>query len=462
MIPLTLHEIALAVGGTVHGAPAPGPTVTGPVVIDARDVTPGALFVAVAGERGDGHDLAARAYAFGACAVLGTRAVEGPCVVVDEVVSALTDLAMFVRDMLDLVVIGVTGSVGKTTTKDLLAQILEREAPTVATAGSDGNEIGLPLTILRADRWTRYLVLEMGAARQGDITHLAWVARPQFGLVLNIGPAHLLTLGGIIGVARAKAELVRALPPAGEGGLAFLNADDAAVASMAGATSAGVVSYGRDAEASVRAGGVTVDGEGRASFILHTPSGAAAVRLGLPGEHQVGNALAAASVADVLGVTTRRIAARLSAAAPRSPNRFQLVERADGITVIDDACHANPVSMRAALRTLATMSAGRRTIAVLGEMTGQAGDAARHHAAVGRLAAELGVAILVVVGTGEGPDALSEAARRAGVATHALPRRREAVALLRSLLRPADVVLVKASGEIGLSAVATALWNPRS
>ncbi|WP_242909454.1 UDP-N-acetylmuramoyl-tripeptide--D-alanyl-D-alanine ligase [Actinomadura terrae] len=461
MIPLTLHEIALAVGGTVHGAPAPGPTVTGPVVADPRDATAGALFVALAGRRGDGHDLAERAYAFGACAVLGTRAVDGPCVVVDEVVSALTDLAMFVRDMLDLVVIGVTGSVGKTTTKDLLAQILEREAPTVASTGSRDDEVGLPLTVLRADRWTRYLVLEMGAARPGDITHLAWVARPQFGLVLNVGPAHLLTLGGIVGVARAKTELVRALPPAGEGGLAFLNADDAAVASMEGATSAGVVTYGTDAGAAVRAVGVTVDGAGHASFILHTPSGAAVVRLGLPGEHQVGNALAAASVADVLGVTTRRIAARLSSAAPRSPNRFQLVERDDGVTVIDDACHANPVSMRAALRTLATMSAGRRTIAVLGEMTGQAGETAREHAAVGRLAAELGVAILVVVGSGEGPEALSEAARRAGVVTHALPRRRDVVHLLRVLLRPSDLVLVKASDEVGLSAVATALRDPR-
>nr|WP_316043336.1 Mur ligase family protein [Actinomadura sp. CNU-125] len=232
MIPLTLDEIAHVTGGTPHGggtAHGGGPAVTGPVVTDSREVAAGALFVAIAGERSDGHDFAATAYAGGAVAVLGSRPVDGPCVVVDDVVGALTELAAYVRGEVDPLVIGLTGSVGKTTTKDLLAQILEREGPTVATARSYNNEIGLPLTVLRADRETRYLVLEMGAGNPGDITHLARVARPHFGLVLNVGPAHVLTLGGLEGVAKAKSELVRALPPAADGGVALLNADDGAL-----------------------------------------------------------------------------------------------------------------------------------------------------------------------------------------------------------------------------------------
>jgi UDP-N-acetylmuramoyl-tripeptide--D-alanyl-D-alanine ligase len=458
MISLTLEQIAQAVGGTVHGTATPGPTVTGPVVIDSREVTGGALFVAIVGERSDGHHFAGRAYAAGASAVLGSRSVDGPCVVVDDVVSALTELAKLVRSKLDPFVIGLTGSVGKTTTKDLLAQILEREGPTVSTARSYNNEIGLPLTILRADENTRYLVLEMGAGNPGDITHLARIARPQLGLVLNVGPAHMLTLRGIEGVANAKAELVQALPPASRGGFAVLNADDEAVAAMARKTLAQVMFYGKGA--TVEARDVTLDAAGRPSFTLHTPAAAAPVRLPLPGEHQVANALAAASVAGVLGVATDRIAEALSSAVPRSPNRFQMTERPDGVTVIDDAYNANPVSMQAALRTLAMMAAGRRTIAVLGEMTGQAEGTARQHATIGTLTGELGIATVVVVGTGEGPDSLAAAARAADVSVHAVPDRQAAIDLLQESLRPADLLLVKASSELGLSAVAAALNSP--
>jgi UDP-N-acetylmuramoyl-tripeptide--D-alanyl-D-alanine ligase len=460
MIPLTLEEIAQVVGGTVRGTAGPGPTVTGPAVIDSREVTTGALFAAIVGARSDGHDFADAAYAAGASAVLGSRTVDGPCVVVDDVVAALTELAVLVRSRLDPLVIGLTGSVGKTTTKDLLAQILEREGPTVATARSYNNEIGLPLTVLRADGETRYLILEMGAGNPGDITHLARVARPQLGLVLNVGPAHMMTLGGIDGVTKAKAELVRALPPAVKGGFALLNADDERVTAMARETLAQVMFYGTGEDATVRALDVKLDAEGHASFTLHTPSAEAPVRMRLPGEHQVANALAAATVAGVIGVATDRIADALSSAAPRSPNRFHLTERPDGVTIIDDAYNANPVSMGAALRTLATMAAGRRTIAVLGEMTGQAEGTAPRHAAIGTLAGELGIGLLVVVGTDEGPDALAAAAREAGVSVHAVPDREVAIDLLRESLRPSDIVLVKASSEVGLSSVATAITDP--
>jgi UDP-N-acetylmuramoyl-tripeptide--D-alanyl-D-alanine ligase len=457
MIPLTLEEIARAVDGTAHGTAGPGLTVTGSVVIDSREVTAGALFAAIAGARSDGHDFAPAAQAAGAVAVLGSRPVDGPCVVADDVVMALTKLAGLVRDRLSPVVIGLTGSVGKTTTKDLLAQILEREAPTVATSRSFNNEIGLPLTILRADRQTRYLVLEMGAAKPGDITHLVRVGRPQIGMVLNVGPAHVLTMGGIDGVAKTKAEMVRDLPTAAGGGFALLNADDERVAAMARQTQATVTFYGTGQDAAVRAKNVTLDASGCASFTLHTLTERARVRLRLPGEHQVANALAAACAASAVGVPAMRIAAALSSAVPRSPGRFEIRERPDGVTVIDDAYNANPASTRAAIRTLATMAAGRRTVAVLGEMMHQAEGTIHHHEAIGALAGALGIDVLVAVGKGEGPDAMVAAAREAGVSVYAVPDGDAAIDLLQESLRPRDVVLVKASSMVGLSAVATAL-----
>ena len=462
MIPLTIEEIARTVGGTVPGTADPGLTVTGPVVIDSREVTAGALFTAIVGERSDGHDFAPAVYAAGASAVLCSRPVDGPCVVTGDVVAALTRLAELVRGRLSPVVIGLTGSVGKTTTKDLIAQILEREGPTVATARSFNNEIGLPLTVLAADQETRYLVLEMGAAQQGDITHLVRVARPRIGLVLNVGPAHILTLGGIEGVAKAKSEMVRDLPAAAQGGFALLNADDERVAAMARQTPATVMDYGTGPDAAVRAQDVTLDAAGRPSFTLRTPAAAAPVTMRLPGEHQVANALAAACAATAVGVTADRIAAALSSAVPRSPGRFQIKERADGVTVIDDAYNANPVSTRAGIRTLATMAAGRRTIAVLGEMKHQAEGTVHYHAAIGALAGEVGIAVLVAVGEGEGPDAMAAAARAGGVSVHAVPDRDAAIGLLRESRRPGDVVLVKASSMVGLSAVVAALAEPAS
>lgn len=306
MIPLTLADIAECTGGAAH---APETGVTGPAVTDSRLVVPGSLFVALVEKCSDGHAFAADAYAAGAAAVLGTRPVDGPCVVVDDVVVALTQLAVLVRDSLKATVVGLTGSVGKTTTRDLIARILGNEGPTVATDRVCDSELGLPLTILRADRGTRYLVLEMGPGNPGDITHLARVARPSLGLVLNVAPASPLAHGGPGGVAKAQAELVQALPSLANGGLALLNADDAAVAAMAHSARAGVLFYGREAD--IRASNLTVNADGCPSFVLHTPTGRAPVRLGLPGEHQVSNALAAASVATAIGVSTGRIAAAL-------------------------------------------------------------------------------------------------------------------------------------------------------
>ncbi|MGH7225463.1 MAG: glutamate ligase domain-containing protein, partial [Gemmataceae bacterium] len=283
---------------------------------------------------------------------------------------------------------------------------------------------------------------------------------PQIGMVLNVGPAHVLTMGGIDGVAKTKAEMVRDLPTAAQGGFALLNADDERVAAMARNTPATVMYYGTGQDAAVRAQNVTLDAVGHASFTLHAPDGEALVQLRLPGEHQVANALAAACAASVVGIPIDRIAAALTRAVPRSPGRFRMKERLDRVTVIDDAYNANPMSVRAALRTLAMMANGRRTIAVLGEMMHQAEGTIHQHMTIGALAGELGIAVLVAVGKGDGPDAMTAAAREAGVAVHAVPDRDAAIDLLRESLRPADIVLVKASSMVGLSAVATALDEP--
>ncbi|MEU6355385.1 UDP-N-acetylmuramoyl-tripeptide--D-alanyl-D-alanine ligase [Streptomyces sp. NPDC047072] len=460
MIPLTLAEIARVVDGTVPDGTDPELTVTGPVVTDSREVASGALFAAIVGERSDGHDFASAVYAAGAVAVLGSRPVDGPCVVVADVVAALTELARYVREQLSPVVIALTGSVGKTTTKDMLAQIFEHEAPTVATAGSYNNEIGLPLTVLRAGHETRYLVLEMGAAKPGDITHLLRVGQPQIGMVLNVGTSHLLTMGGVEGVARTKGEMVRGLPAAAEGGIAVLNAADERVAPMARETPAEVRFFGDGQDSSVWARDVTLDTEGRASFTLHTATEQAPVRLHHLGEHQVANAVAAACAATAAGLPLDRIAAALSGAVPRSQGRFEIKERPDGVTVIDDAYNANLASMRASLQTFARMAGERRKVAVLGEMMHMAEDTVRHHTSIGTLTHSLGVDTLVVVGKGDGPDAIAAAAREAGGSVHAVPDLDDAIALLRESLRPGDVVLIKGSSIVGLSAVAKALHEP--
>src|SRR5882757_3038895 len=346
MIALRLAEIAAACGGTVHDGAAEA-LVDGPVVVDSRLVTPGALFVAVPGERVDGHDFAARAVAAGAAAVLATRPVGVPAVVVADTVEALGRLAGLVVSRLaaehDLVVVAITGSQGKTSTKDLIAAVLEAHGETVAPPGSFNNEIGLPLTALRAGPSTRHLVLEMGARGIGHIRYLCEIAPPRIGVVLNVGVAHVGEFGSRDAIAVAKGELVEALPP---GGTAVLNADDPLVAGMAARTKARVLTFGLNG-AEVTAEQVTLEA-GRGHFVLVTPSGRAPVTLQVHGLHQVGNALAAAAVGHEVGMSAEQIAPALAAAAPRSRWRMEVSTRADGLTVVNDAYNANPDSMRAA------------------------------------------------------------------------------------------------------------------
>ncbi|MFJ2770195.1 UDP-N-acetylmuramoyl-tripeptide--D-alanyl-D-alanine ligase [Streptomyces sp. NPDC087300] len=456
MIALSLAEIATVVGGQTYDIPDPAVSVTGPVVRDSREVVPGSLFVAFVGERVDGHDYAADVVAAGAVAVLAARPVGVPAIVVDDVQAALGALARHVVERLGATLVALTGSVGKTSSKDLLAQVLRRHAPTVWTPGSLNNEIGLPLTALSATDETRFLVLEMGARGIGHIRYLTGLTPPKIGLVLNVGTAHIGEFGGREQIAVAKGELVESLPA---DGAAVLNADDPLVRAMASRTKARVLLFGEAADADVRAENVRLTENGQPAFTLHTPSGCSDVTLRLYGEHHVSNALAAAAVAHELGMSVDEIALALSEAGTLSRWRMEVTERPDGVTIVNDAYNANPESMRAALRALVAMGKGRRTWAVLGHMAELGDEGLAEHDAVGRLAVRLNVSKLVAVGGREASwlqlGAYNEGSW--GEESVHVSDAQAAIDLLRSELRTGDVVLVKASRSVGLEKVAAAL-----
>jgi UDP-N-acetylmuramoyl-tripeptide--D-alanyl-D-alanine ligase len=440
---MTLAEIAAITGGRLVDAD-PAATVTGPVEYDTRALRPGGLFVAFAGEKVDGHDFAAAAVAAGAAGVLGTRETGQPGIVVDDPLRALAALATAVVTRLpQLTVVGLTGSSGKTTTKDYIGQLLARLGETVAPAGSLNNELGFPYTVLKATEATRFLVLEMGARGIGHIRYLTETARPRIGVVLNVGAAHLGEFGSVAGTAQAKGELVEALDA---DGVAVLNADDPLVAAMAARTGARVVLVGEAEQARVRAVDVTLDDRGRAAYTLVTPAGQAPVRLAVTGRHQVGNTLAAAAVALEAGMSPAAVAAALGEVGIVSGRRMDVFDRTDGVTVIDDSYNANPSSTAAALRALTAMGQGRRTTAVLGYMAELGEHEISGHAEVGRLAAELGVDRLIAVG-GQTAPILDGAATVPGWrgAAVSVADQAEAVAVLRGDLQPGEIVLVKGS-----------------
>ncbi|MFF0271077.1 UDP-N-acetylmuramoyl-tripeptide--D-alanyl-D-alanine ligase [Kribbella sp. NPDC004536] len=458
MIPVSCGEIAEAVRGDLVGA-EPTAVVDGPVVIDSRAAGPGGLFVAVLGERVDGHDFVGTATAAGVTVSLTTRPVEGrPCIVVDDTQRALGDLARHVIAKLpDLTVIGLTGSTGKTSAKDLIGQLVRPYGETVAPEGSFNNELGHPLTALQATTATKYLVAEMGARHTGDIRFLSGITPPKVGLVLNVGTSHIGEFGSQDNIAIAKGELIEAVRP---GGTAVLNADDHRVAAMRSRTHEKVLTFGEAPEADVRATDVKLDGEGRPAFTLHVGGFSGNVQLQLIGEHHVSNALAAAAVALAVGLTPEQIADGLNAAQRVSAARMELTERADGVTIINDAFNANPDSTRAALKSLVAIgrSRGARTWAVLGEML-ELGDTSQEaHDAIGRLAVRLDVNRLVVVGAGAKPIHLGASLEGSwgneSVFVETIP---EALELLRGELRAGDVVLVKSSKAAKLRSLADAL-----
>ncbi|MFC8385086.1 UDP-N-acetylmuramoyl-tripeptide--D-alanyl-D-alanine ligase [Nocardia sp. NPDC057272] len=485
MIEMTLREIADVVGGELHDVPDPQALVTGSVEFDSRRIGSGDLFLALPGANSDGHDFAAKAVAAGAVAVLAARPVGVPAIVVapdlgavpgtsvalshDDsvgsgaaVLAALAELARVSTERLaertGLTVIGVTGSSGKTSTKDLLAAVLAPLGSVIAPPGSFNSELGHPWTALRAGLDTKFLALELSARGVGHIAAAARIAPPRIGVVLNVGTAHLGEFGSREAIAQAKGELVEALPAEG---LAVLNADDPNVAAMASRTKARVVKVGLSGDADIRATDVVTDDQARAHFTLRVGGESIPVRLAVHGEHQVGNALAAAAVALECGADLATVAQALSGATAASVRRMDVTTTPAGVTVINDSYNANPDSVRAALKALVTLAKSadepRRSWAVLGEM-GELGDTSViEHDAIGRLAVRLDVDRLIVVGTGRPSHGMHQGAVMEGSwgeESILVPDIDAAIALLDDEIAAGDVVLVKASKAVGLWAVA--------
>jgi UDP-N-acetylmuramoyl-tripeptide--D-alanyl-D-alanine ligase len=460
MISMTVAEIASVVNGRIHGDLDPTSLVSGKVEFDSRKIAPGDVFLAFQGERVDGHDFAATAVASGAVLVLATRELPLPAVIVEDPIAAITALAATAARRLNATIIEITGSSGKTSTKDLLASVLELHGRTVAPPESFNNELGFPYTVLLADEDTEFLILEASARGIGHIAQLTGIAPPSMAAVLNVGSAHLGEFGSTAAIAQAKGELVEALPASG---VAVLNADDPLVLAMAARTQAAVCTFGERADADVRAEQVELDSTGRAGFRLVVQGESAAVQLQVLGEHQVSNALACAALALRAGMSLAAVADGLSRATARSHWRMELTEVA-GVTVINDAYNANPESVRAALKSLAIIAGGegrepaRRSIAVLGPMAELGDESVQAHDSIGRLAVRLDVNELIAVGDTARPIAHGAALEGSwnGEAQWVADNDAAIVRLL-DVVRPGDVVLVKGSRSAQMQRVAQAL-----
>jgi UDP-N-acetylmuramoyl-tripeptide--D-alanyl-D-alanine ligase len=463
-VELTAAEVASATGGELVAGT--GGVVASSFAIDSRVLAPGACFVALEAKR-DGHEFVADAFLRGATIALVSRTVELPpstadaaqtaVVRVRDPLAALGDLAREARRRLEHAeVVGITGSAGKTVTKDLTAGAVGAARRVHASPGSFNNEAGLPLTLLTADPATEVVVAEMGARFAGNIAELCEIARPTIGVVTHVGLAHAQHLGGRAGIVSVKGELLAALPASG---VAVLNADDVHSEPLAARTAARVLRAGSAAGADVRAVDLALDADLRPSFRIESPWGEAKVTLAVRGEHQVANATLAATVGLVLGVPIDEVADGL-AGASSAAWRMDLVRTSDGVTVLNDAYNSSPTSAAAALRALAALPVTGRRVAVLGEMLELGDHSAAEHAALGALAAELGIDVLIAVGP-PATDLLAGARRAGGTAPTdvEVADAVAAVAAVADLVHPGDAVLVKASRAVGLERVAAALMG---
>lgn len=450
MMEVSLADIARALGAESLD----GTRVTG-VSVDTRTLVPGDIFFAVPGARVDPHDVVDQAVTAGASALVVQRPVPAasiPTITVENTMEALGKLAhWYWSERLSCTTIAITGSSGKTTTKDMIAQILSSAAPTVSPQGSFNTEIGVPLTILAADDHTRFLVLEMGMRGLGHISYLTGIATPDIAVVTNVGHAHVGVLGGIDQIALAKGELVEGV---NRMGVALLNADDPRVRGMGSRTEARIVTYGRSPEADITAHGVVIGPSGVTFEVTQRRTGlTTSLPIDYVGEHNVSNALAAIAVGLECGLTLEAAATALAHARPRSAMRMEVHTGKQGITIINDAYNANPESMKAAIDSLAAWQ-GRRW-AILGEMR-ELGDRSQDlHADVGRYVAAQGIERLVCIGEGTRP--LHVSATERGVDSLWLPDADDALQTLRTNLRSGDIALVKASRSVGLDRIVTEL-----
>jgi UDP-N-acetylmuramoyl-tripeptide--D-alanyl-D-alanine ligase len=436
MIPLSAAILAEIMGGTLHGSAEIGEN--SEFRFDSREVKTGDVFLALHGEKADGHDFVANALSNGAALSIVTKPVAGVHIVVRDVLVAIGVLAHYLRQQLtQLKVIGITGSQGKTTTKDMLHSILKEEGETVAARGSFNNDLGVPLTLLRCTTSTRFCIVEMGARHGGDISALTDIALPDVGAVLKVGNAHIGEFGSREKIALAKGELVAGLKP---GAIAVLGTYDEFTPKMPTHEGVRRVTFGHDHNCDVRAADVEFRG-GFAHFDLVTPEAREGVELRVLGLHQIPNALAAAAIALALGISTTRIAAALSMHESASKWRMEIHEGAE-TTLINDSYNANPESMEAALRTLVllTQERGGRSWAFLGTMHELGASSAQMHEEIGQLAVELGIDHFVAIGNRDYLRGLKDSS----TVTHYFGSVNEAEAMI-SEFEPGDVVLVKAS-----------------
>ncbi len=455
MIELLASEIAKIVNGTLQGTDV---KVTAPVVIDSRKAQPGSAFIAIVGEQVDGHDFVSDAFKSGAVLAITSRSVIGNHIVVPDVIIALSQLAAHVRLQLpNLTVIGITGSQGKTTTKELLAAVLSSAGKTISPQGNLNNEIGVPLVLLSCERDTKFCIVEMGARHQGDIAHLCQIARPQIGVVLRVGSAHLGEFGSIAAIAQTKSEMITSLS---SDGIAILGDYDEYTPQMAKLHSGRVITFGENQECDIRATDVEVR-EGCAHFDLVTPEGRSAVGLRIAGLHQVSNALATAAVATVAGLSLDQIASGLSMAQSNAKWRME-IEEIGSLVLINDAYNASPEATAAALRTLALFAQerGGESWALLGKMHELGESSAQDHAAIGTLASELGIDHLVCIAADEYASALTA---QDAISVHHYLNKLDAAEIAKNF-NSGDVVLVKASRSEKLEELAEAvkaLWQSK-
>lgn len=451
MQPTKISDVIAAAGGELVSGDKEGQA-TG-VSTDTRTIRAGDLFFALIGENADGHDYVGAAMEKGAAAAVVSRPVEaeGTVISVPDTLAALGDLAAWYRRQFNVRAVAVTGSVGKTTTKEMIAAVLARRFRVLKNEGNYNNEIGVPLTVLQLGPEHQILVQELAMRLPGEIAELAEIVRPDIGVITNVGLSHIERLGTQDRIAAAKAELLEALQPEG---LAVLNADDPYFGYLAGKSRGDVIAFAATA-GDIRGEDVKVDGDGRPSFTVAVGQTRFAVKLPLVGEHNVPNALAAVAVGLSFGVPTGEIVRALEEFSPPE-KRANVLNSLGGWRIFDDTYNASPASMMSALRTLAAMS-GRRRIAVLGDMR-ELGDVAdRAHLEVGRVAAESGLSVLVTVG--ELGRRIADGAREAGFARSIEEYRtsEEAAVALKEEVRPGDVVLVKGSRAMKMENVVEAL-----
>lgn len=452
----TAGDVALATGGRLISGSREQRI--GGIAIDSRQVKPGDLFIALKGERVDGHRFVPEAVKRGAVAVLIQREVSPPgsaaLLMVPDCQEALLDLAAWYRRRFPVVAVGITGSTGKTTTKEMVAAVLAQSFSVHKNTGNYNTEIGVPLTLFALRPEHEIAVLEMGMRGLGQIRRLAQVVAPRIGVITNIGMTHLELLGTVDNIARAKWEIVEELPPSG---LAVLNGDDERLRYLRCSFKGRVLFYGLGPDNDFRAEEIESHKEAGITFTACTPAGTGIIKLPLPGRHNVVNALAALAVGASFGMSLPDMARGLAGMEPAAM-RLNMVKNRAGVTIINDAYNANPTSMESGLVTLMELKGEARAVAVLGDML-ELGPAAREaHWELGKKAARLGIDFLVTLG--EWREIVLAGARHGGLQEEkgrAFAGKDEAAAFLKEWLRPGDFVLVKASRGMQLEQIVAEL-----